>query len=126
MGLAGKFISMLFLIAAGFALGFFMATSSGANAPIIAVKLVNASGRHITSLHLLHDDSSINVNGMDDGAIYVARFYAPKETSYRLEATFDDGSLVEAGPRYVESGLNATETIKETEILPDFKAHLPR
>lgn len=123
MGIAGKLLGILFLIAAGFVWGYHMGTTSEATAPIVTVKMVNASGKIISALRLMHDEGSVDVSNMPDGASHTARFLAPKETSYHIEVTFDDGRMVESDKRFVERGLVATETIKETEIQPDFKVN---
>ena len=83
--------------------------------------MVNDSGKGISNLKLIHNEGSAEVADLADGGNYTVRFYAPKETSYKLEAIFEDGKLLEAGPRFVEPGLAATETVKELSIEPDFK-----
>ncbi len=117
----GKAISTLFVLVAGFLLGHHVGSTTPARAPIITVKFVNDSGKGISHLKLIHNEGSADVSELADGGSYTVRFYAPKETSYKIEVTFDDGKLIEAGPRYVESGLVATETVKELDIIPDFK-----
>jgi len=121
MGIPSKIISVLLILVAGFMIGYHQAATSGANAPVVTVKIVNDSGKSIRMVHLTHNEGSVDVNEMADKASHVARFYAPGESSYRIEVTFDDGQFLEAGPRHVEAGMQAVETIKESSVEPDFK-----
>ena len=116
-----KLFGILFLIATGFVVGYHMAESSYAHTPVVTVKLVNASGKGIRTLHLAHDQGSLDVNDIANGASKIVSFYAPGESSYKIDLTFDDDHDLESGKRFVERGLNATETIKELEITPDFQ-----
>jgi hypothetical protein len=126
MGLGGKFISLLFLFAAGFVMGYHMASISASNAPIVTLKLVNASGKRITDLSVISGNTTISYNNLEDNDSQTAKFYAPRETSYRIHVNFDDGNLLEAGPRFVEAGLDAIETIGAHDIKPNFDVNAKR
>jgi len=116
-----QLFGVLCLIGAGYLAGYHMASSAYANTPVVTVKFVNASGKVIKSLHLDHDLGSLEEKDIANGASKIVAFYAPKETSYKIDLTFDDDNSLESGKRFVERGLNGTETIKEHEITPDFK-----
>lgn len=122
MGIVGKFLSVLLVLAAGFLFGYRTAVMIQAGAPLVTVRVVNESGKTVAPFRLMYGNSVVTVDELADGASYLARFYAPAETSYRVEADFADGTLIEAGPRYIEPGISAIETIKESEITTMFTA----
>ncbi len=127
MGVIGKVIGTLFVLLAGFVLGHHMGSTSHTSSPLVTVKFVNDSGKGISSMRLIHNEGMAEARELADGGNYTVGFYAPRETSYKLEVAFDDGKFIEAGPRFVDSGLVATETVKELEIVPDFKVKgIPR
>ena len=124
MSIWGQIVGVVFLLATGYLVGYHMASTSPTGGPVVAVKIVNASGMGIRTLHLGHDEGSIDLTGLPDGASKIVRFYAPHEASYKIELTFDNDNFLESTRRYVDPGQHAIEKIEEMKITPDFKTGL--
>lgn len=126
MNLWSKFFNILLIFLAGTVAGYYYGTSVPAYVPLVEVKLVNASGKDVSSLRLIHSEGTLEINEVEDGQTKTAHFFAPKETTYNLEVGFSDGHRLEAGPRYVEAGIAPMETIKDDEIVPNFTSTLTK
>ncbi|MDD5586434.1 MAG: hypothetical protein PHY92_05695 [Alphaproteobacteria bacterium] len=124
MSIWGQIIGIVFLLATGYLIGHHMASTSGTNGPIVTMKFANASGKSIKTIHLEHDEGLIDLHLIPDGGSKIVRFYAPQETSYKVEVTFDDDNFLETPKRYIERGQHVIEKIEELKITPDFKAPL--
>jgi hypothetical protein len=120
MGIWSKFFGVLLLFGAGFLAGYHMGAPNPNGEGIVDVKLVNESGGGIKDLRLTHDHGYLEVKDIPEHGSQIVKFYSPRETSYRIELTFDDGKILESGIRHIESRQNVIETIRENELMPEF------
>jgi len=111
-----KTFNIVLIFGAGFLFGYNAAPRQRAGEEIVAVTLENDAGKSIRELRIIHDHGSAEAKNIAPGEAPVLKFYAPRETSYHLELTFEDGKFMEAGPRQALPGLQVTETIKDEEI----------
>lgn len=120
MNIWSQFFGILCLLGAGFLAGYYMGTPSPTGEGIVDVKIVNQSGYAIKDLRLSHDNGYLEVKDLPDKESKIVKFYSPRETSYRIDLTFEDGKILESGIRHIESRQNAIETVHENEIMPEF------
>ena len=104
----------------GLSVGYFITKTFLTSEPIpkgyVRVFVKNLSGQNIKNLTLLQEGGSIEMKNfsMKDSADLI--FKNEGENSYKVIATFDNGSQVSSRGNYVEPGYRTSETIYRDSI----------
>lgn len=112
-----------FGILIGFVIGFVVGARWGSSTASVSLSLFNSTSGPISSVRITHEHGIELVGDIPPSQTRTATFVARGETSYSLSVTFADGSTVERGPQYAESGYRVTERISDRTIEPDFHAY---
>ncbi|MCC6140398.1 MAG: hypothetical protein IT389_07260 [Nitrospira sp.] len=116
-----KIVAFAALTLISFGAGAITAAIFHLGSPIVTVRLQNASTQRIASVHLEHEHGSLSATNIESGDSRKVRFYAPGESSYRIQVAFADGHLLAGGAGYVEAGYGVTEVISDAAIKSDHK-----
>lgn len=116
-----KVFALAALVLISFGAGAITAAILHLGSPIVTVRLKNDSTQRIASVHLEHEHGSLSVANIESGDSRKVRFYAPGESSYRIQVAFADGHLLAGGAGYVEAGHGVTEVISDAAIKSDHK-----
>ena len=82
----------------------------------VRVVVTDKSGHVVNTLQLMHENGSMKVHNIINGASFKLLFYAEGEDSYNLTATFEDKTIVSTAGEYVEPGYHIEETIYRDTI----------
>ena len=116
-----KVVALSALVLISFGAGAITAAIFHLGSPIVTVRLQNASTQRIASVHLEHEHGSLSVTNIEPGDSRKIRFYAPGESSYRIQVAFADGHTIAGGAGYVEAGYKVTEVIANSTIKSDYQ-----
>jgi hypothetical protein len=108
-------LSLLFL-SLGLAIGFIGGARWGSSTAAVSLSIVNSTSQPVTSVRVTHQNGTELVGDILPSATRRVQFLARGETHYSLSAILGDGSRVESGQRYVESGYHVTERITDRTI----------
>lgn len=116
-------IKNLIVIFAILLLGIVMGFIAGLNFPrahlYVEVELKNNSSQDILSIELTHKEGACRLKDLKKGQHESIRFFPIGESSYSIIVQFTDGTRIEGGETYVESGYRITETITDSKITSD-------
>lgn len=116
-----KIVALVALVVGSFGAGAFTAAIFHFGSPIVTVLFQNASAQKITSANLEHEHGSLSVTNIEPGGSRKVHFYAPGESSYKIQVAFADGHTVSGGAGYVEAGYSVTEVITDATIKTNFQ-----
>src|ERR1051325_1694773 len=92
-----KVVAITALALISFGAGAITAAIFHLGSPIVTVLLQNASTQRIAFVHLEHEHGSSSVTNIEPGDSRKLRFYAPGESSYRIQVAFADGHTITGG-----------------------------
>lgn len=104
----------------GLSAGYFITTIFLTSEPIpkgyVRVHVKNLSGQNIKNLTLIEEGGSIEIKNFSNSDSADLIFRNKGENSYKVIATFNDGSKITSRGNYVEAGYRTTETIYRDRI----------
>ena len=118
-----RWLLLLLFLFLGFAVGFFVGGRYTALRAGVSLSIVNSTSRPITSVRITHEHGVELVGDIPPAGSRSATFLSRDETNYSLSIAFADGSTVESGSRYAESGYRVTERVTDHGVEPDFHVY---
>ena len=113
-------LGLLIAVVLGLLSGYCITTKFLTSEPIpegyVRVFVKNLSGQNIKNLTLVEEGGSIEMRNFSKSDSADLIFKNEGENSYKVIATFDDGSKITSRGNYVEAGYRTTETIYRDSI----------
>lgn len=116
-----RIVLLALLVLVSFGAGVFYSAIYHIGSPIVTVQLQNASNQNIASVLLEHEHGSVSVTNIEPGDSRRVHFYAPGESSYKLNVVLADGRTMTDGAGYVEAGYEVVEVISNDTIKSNYQ-----
>ena len=111
-----KYLGYAFTFLVGLALGIGSVVLTMCIPSSVRVNIHNESGQPVSNVVITHEDGTVSIHTLADGATKAVPILVEGENSYSIQATLAKGTVVQGGEVYVEPGYKTRETITATGI----------